>query len=184
MRDSDRRPTGAIRAALPNSAPDRTLRPGPAGAGPPPRSHLSTMAGSLRAAGWRPLTLAVLLLAVPCWPSNQASTEVSLARTTAADVVAVALVGSLLLALMRPGGTRLLRGGWLIPAAAIAGTAGISVFVAASPVLALAGYARFLEIFVLVPVAVAVVTIRLRGATPPLRTIRAVGAARAAAGIP
>jgi O-antigen ligase len=137
----------------------------------------------LRAALRSPLVLVILVLVAICWPSNKASTEISLARPTPADVAAVALIGYLLRRLLRPHGPGQLRTGWLAPAAAVTATAGASVFVAAAPGLALAGYVRFLEIFVLVPVAVAVTVRRLADAVVLVTAILAVGALQAVVGM-
>src|SRR6266568_6279206 len=122
------------------------------------------MASSVPEVVRSPVVLVLLVLVAICWPSSQASTQISRARPTPADAAAALLAGFLVARLLRPHGPAQLRSGWLAPVAALAATAGVSVFVAAAPVLALAGYVRFLEVFVLVPIAVAVTMRRQRDA--------------------
>jgi O-antigen ligase len=130
-----------------------------------------------------PLGLVLLVLVAICWPSNEASTAVSLARPTPGDGAAVLLVGFLLLRLSRRDGPAQLRSGWLAPVVAVTATAGLSVFVAAAPVLALAGYVRLLEILVLVPVAVVLAVGRLADGLVLVAAVVAVGAVESAVGI-
>src|SRR5258708_2989037 len=68
------------------------------------------------------------------------------------------------------------RGGWRAPVGGVTAAAGFSVFVAAAPVLALAGYVRLLEILVGVPVAVVLAVGRLADGLVLVAAVVAVGA--------
>lgn len=131
----------------------------------------------------RPMLGVLLLLAAACWPNSATSAEVSLARPTPADAAAAGLIGWVALRLLRPDGPVAIRSRWLWPVAALVVTAGVSTTLADQPVLAFAGYVRFLELFVLLPVAVFVAVEGLADAVGLLAGLLAISALQAVVGI-
>jgi O-antigen ligase len=101
----------------------------------------------------RPVWLVVLLLVALCYPNKATTDTVALARPTPGDAAAVLLVAVLGLRLFTDEMVTRLRSPFLLPLPAIAVAAGISTVLAHDPVLALAGYVRVLEIFVVIPAA-------------------------------
>jgi O-antigen ligase len=106
------------------------------------------------AAFWkRPVWLVVLMLVLLCYPNSSTTDTVSLARPTPADAGAVLLILVVGFRVFSDEIMVRLRTGYLLPLIAVTAAAAISTLFSHDPVLSAAGFARVLELFVLVPAA-------------------------------
>jgi O-antigen ligase len=128
----------------------------------------------------RPAWLAAATILAVCVPTAEqnASTSVSV---TPADLVAVALVAMVGLNLLRHGLPATSRLWWAFGAAALGFT--VATMTAADPALSLSGLVRYLEIFVIVPAAVALSVRDHRDARVVCAAVLAAGVFEGALGV-
>jgi O-antigen ligase len=103
----------------------------------------------------RPIMLAVLAVLAVGFPGGTPSSGVSTANVTPADVLAVALVGVIALKVVAGGGDlRVLRAPTMAVPVIMVAVAVLSTMLSTDPAFSAAGLLRFVEIFLLLPVAV------------------------------
>src|SRR3954471_22506736 len=99
----------------------------------------------------RPSVLVALTLLVACLPTGDG--DATSVNVSPADLGALALVGAI--ALRVAGGDRPLSHRAWIPFALVLGSLAVATAASADPATSIAGFIRYVELFVLIPVAVA-----------------------------
>ncbi|HEX7461080.1 MAG TPA: O-antigen ligase family protein [Dermatophilaceae bacterium] len=125
------------------------------------RSPLLAAASAVRWVWHRPVVPVALVLILICYPNTSTSASVTLARPTPADAGAVLLLLLIGLRVFSSETLVRLRSPVLLPLFGVTVAACISTATAADPVMALAGLVRFVELFLLVPIAI-VLAVRTR----------------------
>ncbi|MEW1958992.1 glycosyltransferase [Kineococcus sp. NPDC059986] len=133
--------------------------------------------------GWLPLLPLHLLVVAVCVPDTSTSSAVSLAHVTAADVAAVLVVVAAAWRLLSGDGPALLRSRALLPTLAVLLAVTLSAVFATDQRLAAAGWVRWVEVDVLLPVAAFVLCRTVRATTGVLLTFLAVSLAEGVLGV-
>ncbi|WP_380170713.1 glycosyltransferase [Kineococcus sp. DHX-1] len=133
--------------------------------------------------GWLPLLPLHLLVVAVCVPDTSTSGAVSLAHVTAADVAAVLVIAAAAWRLLNGDGPALLRSRALLPALAVLVAVSLSAVFATDQRLAAAGWVRWVEVDVLLPVATFVVCRTVRAVAGVLGTLVVVSLAEGVLGV-
>ncbi len=133
--------------------------------------------------GWLPLLPLHLLVVAVCVPDTSTSGAVSLAHVTAADVAAVLVIAAAAWRLLSGDGPALLRSRALLPALAVLVAVSLSAVFATDQRLAAAGWVRWVEVDVLLPVATFVVCRTVRAVAGVLATLVVVSLAEGVLGV-